>query len=38
MTMLELDSRIPDDSITEQAWNSGIAAFRAAGDTPDENS
>lgn len=38
MTMLELDRRIPDDSITEQAWNSGIAAFRAAGGTPDENS
>ena len=30
MITLELDSRIPADRVTEQAWNSGIAAFRTA--------
>jgi hypothetical protein len=28
MITLELDSRIPVDRVTEQAWSSGIAAFR----------
>jgi AcrR family transcriptional regulator len=28
MIMLELNSRIPTDVVTQQAWNSGIAAFR----------
>ena len=28
MITLELDNRIPADRVTEQAWSSGIAAFR----------
>ena len=28
MITLELDGRIPADRVTEQAWISGIAAFR----------
>ena len=28
MIMLELNARIPNDEVTEQAWHSGIAAFQ----------
>jgi hypothetical protein len=32
MIILEMNGRFADDGLTETAWQSGIAAFRAGGD------
>jgi hypothetical protein len=34
MIMLELNERVADDGMTEDAWRSGITAFRASTSAP----
>jgi hypothetical protein len=35
MVMLELNDRFPSDGMTEQAWESGVAAFVSANPHPE---